>query len=247
MIQNQKTGLLILFSLALCVSSLGPGWAVDLGPREIILWENSDFSGRNMVWNLDISLRHKLVPDLPHWFDNRTSAIQVGSEVNAALYQHTHYAGPSIVCNASGRISGYWNDKVSSLVIFLKRFRHPLGVVVSDSGFHSVTGYERRTQFFPLPEPLKYPEANYPELGDYINDRAQHVKIQGPHLEVRLFEDPHFEGYPVITLPSTSCGSNATYEHEGYTCFKLSGCAGDMDGNLSSLKVRWIGPEEVMH
>ena len=241
----QKVGFLILALTAVLVCSLGPGWASGLGPREITLWEHGDFSGRNMVWVLDPSLRHKLVPELPEWFNDRTSSIQVGSDLNVALFQHANYAGPSTVYTVSGRMNSYWNDKVSSLVIFPKAYTQPLGAVLSDSGFNTITGYERRMQFFPIPEPLKYHEANYPVLGDYINDRAQHVKIHGPNVQVTLYEDAHFEGYPRITLPSSSCGMMATYSAGGHTCFRLSGCAGDMDGNVSSLKVRLIAPEVV--
>lgn len=214
-------------------------WA--LGPREVILWDDGGFKGRNMVWNLHPSLRHKLVPDLPGWFNNRTSSVQVGSEVKVVLFRYERYAGPSIVFSSSSGMSKYWNNEVSSLIIFPRHVHLPPGVVISDSGFNTVTGYERRIQFFPIPEPLKYHEANYPELGGYINDRAQHVKIQGEGIEVRVYEDAHFKGYPVITLPSSSCGEVATYRSGGYLCFRLSGCAGDMDGNISSLRVRLKG------
>lgn len=226
--------------MAALVGSLDSGRTSELGGREVILWEHAGFSGRNMVWEVDPSLRHKLVPELPGWFNDRTSSIQVGGELNVALFQHANYAGPCTVYTVSGNMNGYWNDKVSSLVIFLKGLSQPQGVVISDTGFNTITGYERRTQFFPIPEPLKYHEANYPALGDYINDRSQHVKIQGSNIEVTLYRDVNLEGHYRIKLPSSECSPNATYSSGGFTCYRLTGCAMDLDGNVSSLKVRLI-------
>jgi len=227
--------------MAVLISSLGPGWASELGGRTVILWEYAGFTGRNMVWEMDPSLRHKLVPELPGWFDNKTSSIQVGGELNVALYQYANYAGQSTVYTVSGNMNSFWNDKVSSLVIFLKAFTQPLGVVISDTGFNAISGYERRTQFFPIPEQLKYHEANYPVLGDYINDRSQHVKIQGSNIEVTLYRDANLKGYYQIKLPSSECSPNATYSSGGHTCFRLTGCAMNLDGSVSSLKVRLVG------
>lgn len=236
----QKAGFLILTVMAVFVGSLGPGWASSLGGRTVILWEHPGFTGRNMVWEVDTSLRHKLVPELPGWFNDRTSSIQVGGELNAALYRHANYAGPSTVYTVSGNMTSYWNDAVSSLVIFQKALTQPLGVVISDSGFNLITGFERRIQFFPIPEPLQYHEANYRSLDDYINDRSQHVKIQGPNIKVTLYKDTNFKGYYKLELPSSECSPNATYSSGGHTCFRLTGCAMDLDGNVSSLKVRLI-------
>lgn len=235
-----KTGLLILIGTVVFAGSLDPGWASELGGRTVILWEHPGFTGRNMVWEVDPSLRHKLVPELPGWFNDRTSSIQVGRELNVALYRHANYAGASTVYTVSGNMTSYWNDAVSSLVIFLKGLSQPQGVVISDTGFNTVTGYERRTQFFPIPEPLQYHEANYRVLGDYINDRSQHVKIQGSNIEVTLYRDVDLKGYYRLKLPSSECSPNATYRSGGYTCFRLTGCAMDLDGNVSSLKVRLI-------
>jgi hypothetical protein len=226
--------------MAVFAGSFDPGWSSELGGRTIILWEHPGFTGTNMVWEVDPSLRHKLVPELPGWFNDRTSSIQVGGELNVSLYQHANYAGPSIVYTVSGNMNSYWNDKVSSLVIFLKGRSQPQGVVISDTGFNTITGYERRTQFFPIPEPLMYREANYAVLGDYIDDRSQHVKIQGQDIEVTLYRDINFKGTYRIKLPSSECSPYATYRSGGYTCYRLSGCAMDLDGSVSSLKVRWV-------
>ncbi len=193
-----------------------------------------------MVWEVDPSLRHKLVPELPGWFNDRTSSIQVGSELNVVLFRHANYSGASTVFTVSGEMSSYWNDAVSSLVIFPETLTQPLGVVISDSGFNTITGYERRLLFFPIPELLMYHEAYYPVLGDYINDRVQHVKIQGPNIEVTIFRDANLTGHYRLKLPSSECSPNATYSSGGHTCFRLTGCAMNLDGNVSSLKVRLI-------
>jgi hypothetical protein len=237
---RKKEGFLILAAIVLLVGSFDPGWTFQLGGRTVILWEHAGFSGRNMVWEVDTSLRHKLVPELPGWFDNKTSSIQVGGELNVALYRYPNYAGASSVYTVSGNMNSYWNDAVSSLVIFLKGRSQPQGVVISDTGFNAISGYERRTQFFPIPEQLRYHEANYPVLGDYINDRSQHVKIQGENIEVSIFKDTNFKGHYRIKLPSNECSPNATYRSGGFTCYRLTGCAMDLDGSVSSLKVRFL-------
>ena len=237
---QHNVGLLILAVMAVLAGLSDPGWTSQLGGRTVILWEHPGFTGRNMVWEVDPSLRHKLVPELPGWFDNRTSSIQVGGELNVALYRYANYAGDSAVYTVSGNMTGYWNDAASSLVIFLKKHTHPQGVVISDNGFNSITGYERRTQFFPIPEPLQYHEANYRHLGDYINDRSQHVKLQGQNIEVTIYRDTNFKGYYRIKLPSNECSPNATYRSGGFRCYRLTGCAMNLDGSVSSLKVRLV-------
>jgi len=62
---------------------------------------------------------------------------------------------------------------------------------------------------------------------------------------VTLHDDSHFSGIRRITVPSSSCSPSATYKSGGHTCYRLSGCSKNLDGKVSSLKVRWFGPEAV--
>lgn len=219
---------------------------LGIGPREVIAWEHSGFSGAHMSWTLDPGMRHRLIPDISEWFNDEISSFQVGLEVRVAAYRHNAFAGPSIVysSNIEG-LSSYWNDEISSLIVFPRTQDCPLGVLLSDTAFNTVTGYEPTRQFFPLPESLGQSEAQYPSLGDYMNDEAQYVLVQGSLLEVTLYEDADFGGWPDLKLPtSTHCSPATSYEHDGFPYYKLHGCAGDMDGRASSLKVRWIGTED---
>jgi len=220
--------------------------ALGIGPREVIAWEHSGFSGAHMSWTLDPGMRHRLIPDIPEWFNDEISSFQVGPEVRVAAYRHSAFAGPSIVYSSNTEgLSSYWNDEFSSLIVFPRTSDYPLGVLLSDTAFNTVTGYEPTRQFFPLPESMAESEALYPSLGDYMNDEAQYVLVQGSTLEVELYEDTDFGGWPTLTLPtSTLCSLETSYEHDGFPYYKLHGCTGDMDGRVSSLKVRWLGTEE---
>jgi len=232
---------------ALLAVVLGVGTVVlAVGPWEVIAWEHTGFSGAHMSWTVEPGMRHRLVPGLPGWFSDEISSFQVGAEVRVVVYRHSAFAGPrEIYSSDTEAVGGYWNDEVSSLIVFPRKQDYPLGVLLSDTAFNTVTGYEPRHQFFPLPEPLDQAEALYPTLGDYMNDEVEYVLVQGSALEVTLYEDVDFEGWPDLTLPtSTLCSPATSYEHDGFPYYKLHGCTGDLDGRASSLKVRWIGTEE---
>ena len=217
-----------------------------IGPREVVAWEHSGFSGAHMSWTLEAGMAHRLIPDIPEWFNDEISSFQVGSEVRVAAYRHSAFAGPSIVYSSdTDSLSGYWNDEISSLIVFPRTQEDPLGVVLSDTAFNTVTGYEPTRQFFPLPESLDQSEALYPSLGDYMNDESQYVLVQGSMLEVELYEDADFGGWPSLVLPTSAhCSPQASYEQNGFPYYKLHGCVGDLDGRISSIKVRWIATEE---
>jgi len=235
----------VLSSVFLAVILVVGVAALAVGPWEVVAWEHAGFSGAHMVWALEPGMRHKLVPELPGWFNDEISSLQVSAEVRVVVYRHNAFAGPSkIYSSDSEAVGGYWNDEISSLIVYPKALNKPLGVLLSDTAFNTVTGYEPTGQFFPLPEPLDQAETLYPTLGDYMNDEAEYVLIQGPTIEVELFEDADFSGWPTLTLPtSIYCSPAASYEHDGFPYYKLHGCTGDMDGRVSSLKVRWTGAE----
>lgn len=217
-----------------------------IGPTEVVAWEHSGFSGAHMSWTLEPGMTHRLIPDIPEWFNDEISSFQVGSEVRVAAYRHGAFAGPTIVYSADADgLTGYWNDEISSLIVFPREHGVPLGIVLSDTAFNTVTGYEPRRQFFPLSERSEQCEASYPSLGDYMNDEAQYVLVQGSTLEVELYEDVDFGGWPSLVLPtSTDCSPLTSYEYGGFPYYKLHGCTGDLDGNVSSLKVRRVDTKE---
>ncbi len=238
-----RLGIVLALLLAAVLGLGAAGFAV--GPWEVIAWEHAGFSGAHLSWTIEPGMRHCLVPDLPGWFNDEISSFQVGSEVRVAVYRHAGFAGPTEVYSSDvGAVSDYWNDEISSLVVYPKTWERPLGVVLTDTAFNTWTGHERTTQFFPLPERLDQAEALYPSLGDYMNDEAEYVLIQGPTIEVDLFKDADFEGWPPLTLPTShACSPSVTHTYSGFTYYHLHGCVGDLDGNVSSLKVRWTGNE----
>ena len=235
-----------LLSVFLAVVGAVGAATFAVGPWEVVAWEHTGFSGAHVAWTLEPGMRHSLVPGLPGWFNDEISSLQVGAEVRVAVYRHSAFAGPSELYSLSSEtVGGYWNDEISSLIVYAKAWDRPLGVLLSDTAFNTVTGYEPTHQFFPLPERLDQAEALYPTLGDYMNDEVEYVLIQGPTIEVELFEDVDFGGWPMLTLPtSTYCSPEATHTHDGFIYYHLHGCTGDMDGRVSSLKVRWTGTEE---
>ena len=235
----------ILLSSVVVVILIGVA-VLGIGSREVIAWEHSGLSGAHIAWTLEPGMRHRLIPGIPEWFNDEISSFQVGTEVRVVAYRHSAFAGPRIVYSSDTEALGsYWNDEISSLIVFPGTQDYPLGALLSDTAFNTVTGYEPTMQFFPLPESMAESEALYPSLGDYMNDEVQYVMVQGLALEVTLYEDADFEGWPDLTLPtSTLCSPVATFDHDGFPYYRLHGCTGEMDGRASSLKVRWIGTEE---
>ena len=227
------------------------GLAVE--PNEVVVWEHSEFHGDSHPWILAPGMRHRLVDQFPGWLNDEISSIEVGSEVKVIIYRHADYAGPSKTYEGKvSSLSSYWNDEISSLIIFPKTQADPSGVVLSDTAFNTVTGYEPAHQFFPLPENLDDKNASYPGLGNYMNDNAEYVLIQGDNIEVELFKDSNFdEGDECnLILPQEfpwkpSCSSQATGNWNGYQTFRLSGCICNLEGEVSSLKVRSTEPAEA--
>lgn len=213
-------------------------------PNEVIVWEHSGWNGDNYSWTLEPNMRHQLVNQLPGRLNDEISSILVGSEVKVITYRHSDFAGPSKIYESQVySLSDYWNDEISSLIIFPKAQAAPKGVILSDTSFHTVTGYDPVHQFFPLPEYLKDKNAPYPSLGDYTNDKAEYVLIQGDDVNVTLHRHANFQG-DKLTLPNGPCGSQAVGNLNGYHTFRLSGCALNLEEEVSSLEVRDMGYAE---
>lgn len=224
------------------VSLLWSTAVLGVGPREVIVWEHAGFGGDRLSWTLEPDMRHRVVHVLPSWTNDSISSIEVGVDVKVAVYRHSSFAGPSrIYGEGVSYVGDYWNDEISSLIVFPRDLEDPLGVVLSEVGFATVTGYERTIQFFPLPEFLVDVEALYPALGDYMNDEAEHMLIQGSEIEAEIFEHADFQGAWWLRFPGGYCVDSAVYSWEGYQAVRLSGCRAGLSGSASSLKVRWIG------
>ncbi|MCJ7444931.1 MAG: hypothetical protein MUO26_10445 [Methanotrichaceae archaeon] len=222
--------------------------ASGVAPNEVIVWVDAGFHGDSYSMTLEPGMRHRLVHGFPGWLNDAISSIEVGSNVKAAVYRRSYFSGNSRVFGDSVSYAGdYWNDAISSIVIFPKEQADPSGVILSDTAFNTITGYEPVSEFFPLPENLNDKEALYPILFDDINNNAEYVLIQGDNIEAELFKDINFEPRDrSLMLPKPNvCSINAEGEFNEYKFFRLSGCILNLEGEATSLKVRWIGPEKV--
>ena len=241
--RGRKNNYILISLIILSLSGLVS--AVD--PNQVIVWEHSHFYGDSYSWILEPGMRHRLVGHFPGSLNDQISSIEVGSNVKVITYRHADFAGPSKVYQGQVEsLSGYWNDQISSLIIFPKAQAAPLGVIMSDTAFNTVTGYEPVHQFFPLPEDPELKSQAYADMDDYINDKVEYVLLQGDNVEVTLHR--HASGNRLsdnLTLPSFSCGSPAIGTIGGYQTFRLSGCAGNLEGEVSSLEVREREPPEV--
>lgn len=246
---NQKP-LITYLLLIYCLSSVASG----VGPNEVIVWREGDFSGDYWSFTLDPEMRHLLVRFLGGWYTNGISSIEIGSNVKLAVYRERYFGGQSRVFENSVRhVSDHWKMPIDSIIVFPRAQADPLGVVLRDLAFNTITGTGNAPamQFFPLAESIHDDEALYPAVGGYINDKAGYVLLQGADIEAELFKDLDFEpGYSLVLPKDPSlatqavCSANAESEFNGYRVFRLSGCILNLEGEVSSLKVRWIGPKE---
>jgi hypothetical protein len=239
----QRDNLKHCVRIAVLGASLLWGLAVfGVGPQEVIVWEHSGYGGDHLSWTLEPHMRHRLVSALPGWANDMISSLEVGAAVKVAVYRHSSFAGPSTIYSGeTAYVGDYWNDEISSLIVFPADLVDPLGVLLSEVGFATVTGYERTIQFFPLPELLQETEALYPTLGDYINDEAGHMLIQGSDIEAEVFEHANFQGAWWLRFPGDHCVASSLYSWRGYQAVRLGGCRAGLSGSASSLKVRWTG------
>jgi hypothetical protein len=231
-----------LIIVGLLVILLWTPVVLGVGPYEVIVRDE----GKSLSWSLEPTMRHKLIPVLPNDWNDVISSIEVGSEVKVAVYQHANFCGPNRVFVGSVNYLGWWNDEISSLIVFPKTQANPLGVVLRSEQFNTVYGSAGegvRTQFFPLPMYLEDAVAQYPVFGDYMNDEAHAVAIQGNYITAELFEHANFQGHR-LRLPSTGldCFPNTIYRWKGYQAFSLKWCkmgygGEDFNEEVSSLIV----------
>ncbi len=222
----------------------------SLEPNEVIAYEHANFVGRYIRFKLQPGMRQLLVPGLPEAFNDVISSIQVGANVAVVVFDDANYyilhgtrgGGrhqlPTYtlpVFNSSQNvIPEDLNDKVTSLIVFPKELKQPLGVMLYDN--HSTW---INTRFFPLAERLDQAEAKYTHL-DGMNDDANELKIfpdtsDSPafgKVNATSYENPNFGGRSV-TLPGAdgAMPSGAVFKMGDY----------QFNDTASSLIVRWIG------
>jgi len=116
-----------------------------------------------------------------------------------------------------------FNDSISSLIVYPKECKHPLGVFLSDHRMLS-----KRFQFFPVSEELNQTETKYSKLPN-MNDDANRIQLSNSAcgvLQVTLYEHNNFQGR-WITLPGSD-GSIPAYGEFTLNTFKFDDIASSM-------------------
>jgi len=149
-LSREKHWIVLYLLITFCLDSIASG----VGPTEVVLWENPGYSGYSYSYAIDPNdrLATKDVYQV-HGLDNIISSVEVGSEVKVAFYRHSIFCGPSKVFEGNvSYVGDYWNDQMSSLIIFSKDYVVPPGVRLSETDPNTITGFEPVSQFFPLIE-----------------------------------------------------------------------------------------------
>jgi len=182
--------------------------------------------------------------------DDVISSVEVGSEVKVAFYRHSIFCGPSKIFEGNvSDLGDYWNDQMSSLIVFSKDYVAPPGVRLSETNPNTITGFEPVSQFFPLIEykgsrnekteywTLRTDYYGYP----YDDPDFEFVLIQGD-VEAEIFSEPQFNSHSIVLPPNaTVCSVGAESEFDGNKLYRLSGC---VLKNVASLKVRKAKPKD---
>ncbi len=134
----------VIISIAVCLAAIlcvcqprtahAAGVAVNQAqPYEVIVYEGKDFSGAHKSYTVEEGNCQRQSINLKwEWdkFNDKISSVRVGSKVSVVLFQHANYAGDYIVLNDSTPDLGvrHFDNKVSSLIVFLKETGSPVGV-----------------------------------------------------------------------------------------------------------------------
>lgn len=231
---------MIILYLPVMLSLIPVAFGVE--SNEVIFYEDPGFSGYSFNWNLEPGMSQLSYET----FYGKTSSIEVGSDVKVAVFRHIVFCGPSRVFQDTiSYVGDYWNDEISSFIVFPKDQAVPLGVKMSDTAPNTVTGYEPVSQFFPAPDYFNTADRVYSRIFlnlVYDEPEYEYVLIQGDNIEAELFAGPNFDGYSLILPPKTNvCSDDAEREFNGYKYYRLSGC---VLKHVASLGVRWIAPKE---
>lgn len=136
--------LMVIIGAAVCVAGTFVSWQPPAAhaagvsvsqaqPYEVIVYEGKDFSGAHKSYTVEEGNCQRLSVNLTwEWdtFNDKISSVRVGSRVSVVLFEHANYAGNFVLLNDSTEDLGarHFDNKVSSLIVFLKENGGPLGV-----------------------------------------------------------------------------------------------------------------------
>lgn len=208
--------LVILFSWLLQVALTPSLFAQNRAPyeNEVAVYEHVNFVGNQRIYALEPGMRQKLVWILPNDIDRMISSIQVGAKVGVMFFTGVHFRDEgNATLQSISQLPPEYNDKISSLIIFPKEWKAPLGVEMI--GWYYTPGPVKgqstgviKGQFFAAPEKMSERTAFYPDIGYELNDRTHEARLfpgteTSPvckQIWVKLFEHANFGGRS-ITIP----------------------------------------------
>jgi hypothetical protein len=216
-----------------------PVFGQDVGPNQVIIFEHNDFVGKSVSFTLESGMRQKLVPKLLN-FNDKVSSILVGKNVKVWVYEHVDFKGKStfrtastkqlskhkwvyIASNATVSDHEEINDKISSMIIFPQHRIRPVGVDLEGND---------RLQFFPLAENKTEDKAEFPDLTDYMNDKAETLLLRG-NVAVTVYEHNDFKG---ASLKFPGAGPSQDKSNYGLGTYQFK-------NKVSSLIVQGLGDE----
>ena len=249
----------LVLTVAMIVFVSWPALCEGVDPNEVIIYEHANFGGTAQSFRLEAGMRQRLVPYIGDTMNDKTSSIEVGSNVAVEVFEHADFRdkydilgnpGPCIYDTSQGVLPDNMNDNISSLIVFPKELKGPMGVTLKDAHEHFFT-YDTYYyyQFFPLPEWLSETVGNYPTLGP-MDDDANILQLEPSHwdspargkVDATLYENPNYSGRQMTFYASDA-------NTWGY--FKMSDY--NFDDSASSLIVRWnpnaqkpVDPYEVV-
>jgi len=207
--------LVILFSWLLQAVLTPPLFAQrPPGPNEVAVYEHINYVGNQEIYALEPGMRQKLVPFLPNTVDNEISSIQVGENVGVAFWTEQNFFGSgnaTIQSINNLSLAPEYHDTISSLIIFPKEWKYPMGVLITgkfwfDSGGGTKTG-ETLGKFFPAPEKMTDRIAYYPDIGYELKNNNIDAYLRPDFMHpvfkqvyVKLCEQENFGGKS-ITIP----------------------------------------------
>ena len=213
---------IFVFTVVAVLAAAGAQAQSPVAPNEVRLCEHENYQGKCVSFFLKPHMRHRLVRQLPATLDNQVSSMQVGSDVKIFGFSDRDFMGPSHEFWTAHPDLQYklrycmdyhqkerWPDRISSLIIVPRDdgfpdpepSGHPVtaveGVYLQANPPKGQLGALCREGYYPFPENRAVKEARFPNLGPYMDNRADEVAVCG-HLAVELYPEPRFKGTPVI-------------------------------------------------
>lgn len=111
----------------------------DLGPYDVIVFKHAQYVGEFAEYTLEPGRCQKLVPGLPGVLNDKVSSVLVGSKVGVTLFEHKRFAGWRChwdescvnIGSTSASECTRLNDKTSSLIVYLKENKGPIGLYLA--------------------------------------------------------------------------------------------------------------------